>query len=116
VDRPPERLDDVAPHGTRGLARLTAVPGQDHLCHKKNSGGAHHRLRHERQRRTQSAKSAAPIGGPASWLSVMNPVCRRELASARSSRGTSIGGQRRRSVVGEHLGGAQDAERDQCGP
>ena len=34
---------------------------------------------------------AAPNGGPASWFSVMNPVCNRALASARSSRATSIG-------------------------
>ncbi len=37
------------------------------------------------------AKRAAPIGGPPSWLTVMNPVCRRELAIARSSRSTIIG-------------------------
>ena len=38
-----------------------------------------------------AAKSAAPIGGPASWLTVMKPVWSREFAIARSSRGTSIG-------------------------
>ena len=40
---------------------------------------------------TPAANSAAPIGGPTSWLSVMKPVCSRELAIARSSRCTSIG-------------------------
>ena len=38
-----------------------------------------------------TAKSAAPSGGPASWFSVMKPVCSRALATARSSRATSIG-------------------------
>ena len=37
------------------------------------------------------ANSAAPIGGPASWLTVMKPVWRRELPTARSWRSTSIG-------------------------
>ena len=38
-----------------------------------------------------SANSAAPIGGPTSWLIVTSPAWSRELATARSSRRTSIG-------------------------
>jgi hypothetical protein len=38
-----------------------------------------------------AANSAAPIGGPASWSKVINPASSRELATARSSRETSIG-------------------------
>src|SRR5659263_664342 len=38
-----------------------------------------------------TAKSSAPIGGPASWLTVMKPVWSRALAIARSSRSTSMG-------------------------
>lgn len=38
-----------------------------------------------------AANSAAPIGGPISWLRVMKPVCSRALATVRSSRCTSIG-------------------------
>src|SRR6266545_1714962 len=38
-----------------------------------------------------AANRAAPIGGPASWLSVMAPAWSRELATGRSSRCTSIG-------------------------
>lgn len=40
---------------------------------------------------TPAANRPAPIDGPTSWLSVMNPACRRELATARSSRPTSMG-------------------------
>ena len=49
------------------------------------------------------ANSAAPIGGPASWLTVMNPVCSRELrdrqvvAVRRASAGASGERCRRRS-------------------
>ena len=38
-----------------------------------------------------TANSAAPIGGPASWLKVTSPVSTRALAVARSPRWTSIG-------------------------
>ena len=38
-----------------------------------------------------AANSAAPRGGPASWLTVMKPVWMRALPTARSSRCTSIG-------------------------
>ena len=38
-----------------------------------------------------AANSAAPSGGPASWFTVMKPVCSRAFATARSSRATSIG-------------------------
>ena len=60
-----------------------------------------------------AAKSAAPIGGPASWLTVMKPVCSRELASARSSRWHQHRQQRARGVVREDLGGAEQEERHQ---
>ena len=38
-----------------------------------------------------SANSAAPMGGPASWLMVTKPAMIRALARGRSSRATSIG-------------------------
>ena len=46
-------------------------------------GGQQHRRRsgHRTAGRVPVANSAAPIGAPASWLSVMNPVCSRAWAT-----------------------------------
>ena len=81
---------DVPPHGSASVAALPPVRRQRHRQHQEDAGQTSSVSVAKGQARP-AANSAAPIGGPASWLSVRNPVCRRALAMARSSRSTSIG-------------------------
>ena len=86
----------------------SAMRADQHHAEHDHHGLADERARHARPR-TAPRRSA----GPTSWLMVMKPTCRRELAIARSSRRTIIGSRVAGGVVGEHLGRAEQEQGDQ---